>query len=256
MFQEKRKKNLLEILNMYIRIAVIFVIIEQFRLQNYQSAILAVITLVFFMLPRMIEKKIHIEIPDIIESMILISIYASVILGEISYYYVLFSPWDTILHLLNGFITAAIGYSFIDFINHGRKFTMVFSPAFTMLYIICFAATAGVLWEIFEFSGDSLFGKDMQKDVYINQINSILLNPEELNEPVKITFDSVVINGNEWQDYVDIGLIDTMKDMILNIIGAIVFAVYLYFRIKKTGGNNLEEFLVQFQQKNKKTKKP
>lgn len=254
MLQEKRKKDRLKILNMLLRIAVVFVIIEQFRLQNYSSAVLAIITLIMFLIPSFIERKLLFEIPDIIESMLLVSIFASVILGEISFYYVLIPHFDSILHVLNGFSTAAIGYSFINYINHGRKLTMILSPSFTILYIICFAVTAGVMWEFFEFFGDSVFGKDMQKDVYINQINSILLNPEELNEPARISIDSVVINGVKWQAYVDIGLIDTMKDMLLNFGGAVVFVVYAYFRVKKGGTNNLEEFLLQDRQKNEKTK--
>jgi hypothetical protein len=243
--------KIFKILNLFLRLAVILVIIEQFRLQNYESAILAVITLIVFIFPVFLKKKI--EIPDIIESMLLIAIYASVILGEIKLYYVIIPHWDSIVHILDGFILAAIGYSLINFINKGHKLSMILSPAFTVLYIICFAVTMGVIWELFEYFGDSVFGKDMQKDVYINQINSILLNQDNMNIPAKISIDSVVINGKEWQSYVDIGLIDTMKDMLLNLVGAVFFAVYSYFRIKRSGANVLEDLLLEKNEKNKKT---
>ena len=253
MLQEKKKKTLLKILYLLVRSAVVIVIIEQFRLQNYSSALLAAFTFLVFIIPSFIERRMHVRIPDYIESMLLISIFASVILGEIGSFYILFPHWDNILHVLNGFMAGAIGYSLIDIANRKKGITEVISPAFTMLFIICFAIALGDLWEFCEFMGDSFFGKDMQKDVYIDQINSILLNPENVNVPVRISIDSVVVNGEKWPGYVDIGLIDTMKDMLLNISGAVVFAVYFIIRIKKKGKNEQQKYLLHKDEKMKKS---
>lgn len=250
----RRKKLWLKVLYLFLRIAVILIMIEQFRLQNYESAVLCILTLLLFLIPGFIERKIHIEIPDTIESIALISIYAGIILGEIRAYYVLFEHWDSILHALNGFLTAVIGFSLVDLMNGGRKVSLVFSPAFMALFIVCFATTVGVIWEFFEFGADSLFGKDMQKDTYISQMYTILLNPEGKNVPVHVPLDSVVINGQQWKGYIDIGIIDTMKDMLLNALGAIVFAVYACLQVKMGRRENLKEFVLRLQQKEKEEK--
>ena len=107
--------------------------------------------------------------------------------------------------------------------------------------------TIGVIWEFFEFSMDMFFGLDMQKDTVVNSIHSVLLNPTGSNRPVSITgITETVVNGIELgiDGYLDIGLIDTMKDMFVNLIGATVFSIIGFFYVKGRGsGKFVKRFM-------------
>ena len=72
----------------------------------------------------------------------------------------------------------------------------------------------------------------MQKDTVIHSIHSVLLDPTRTNKVVTIpNIRDVVINGQSLGvgGYVDIGIIDTMKDLFVNFIGAVVFSVTGFF---------------------------
>ena len=170
---------------------------------------------------------------------ILIFIFSAEILGEINAFYVKIPIWDSILHTTNGFLMAAIGFALIDLFNRSEKFSIKMSPYFVAFFAFCFSMTVGVLWEFFEFSMDQFFGLDMQKDWIVTAINSVKLNPTGANVPIHVDVQSVVINGEQWNlgGYLDIGLIDTMKDLIVNFIGAVVFSVIgiLYLKNRERG---------------------
>lgn len=237
-----------------LRISVILVIFDQLNNKNYENIFLCVLTLFLFLVPSFIEKRIHIDIPDTLETIILLFIFSAEILGEIKEYYILFPYWDTILHTINGFLAAAIGFSLIDILNKNDKFAISLSPVFVALVAFCFSMTIGVVWEFFEFSMDHFLGFDMQKDTYITVLHSVLLNPDGKNVPMTVNVDSVVVNGQTWNSYVDIGLIDTMMDLIVNFIGATVFSVIGYFYIKHRGKSKiLGRFILKFKKDESKS---
>ena len=129
------------------------------------------------------------------------------------------------------------------------------SPLFTAIVAFCFSMTIGVVWEFFEFGMDTFFGLDMQKDTIIEAIRSVSLDPAGRNvvsviDPIK----HVAVNGTELGlgGYLDIGLIDTMKDLLVNFIGAVVFSIFGYFYVKNRGKGN---FVSGFVPKRKKKEK-
>lgn len=200
---------------------------------------LGILTLILFMVPQFLDKKLSVTIPVGLETVILIFIFSAEILGEINAFYVKIPIWDSILHTTNGFLMAAIGFALIDLFNRSEKFSIKMSPYFVAFFAFCFSMTVGVLWEFFEFSMDQFFGLDMQKDWIVTAINSVKLNPIGANVPIHVDVQSVVINGEQWNlgGYLDIGLIDTMKDLIVNFIGAVVFSVIgiLYLKNRERG---------------------
>ena len=208
-------------IQMVLTLIVVFSVIRQFFLGNYHNMFLGILTLILFMVPQFLDKKLSVTIPVGLETVILIFIFSAEILGEINAFYVKIPIWDSILHTTNGFLMAAIGFALIDLFNRSKKFSIKMSPYFVAFFAFCFSMTVGVLWEFFEFSMDQFFGLDMQKDWIVTAINS------------------VVINGEQWNlgGYLDIGLIDTMKDLIVNFIGAVVFSVIgiLYLKNRERG---------------------
>lgn len=205
---------------------------------EYENVFVCTLSLVLFLVPTFIERSLKIDFPSTLEIIMLLFIFSAEILGEIHNYYVKVPHWDTVLHTLNGFLFAAIGFSLLDIINRNPKFKFQLSPIYLAIVAFCFSMTIGVLWEFFEFGADFLFNKDMQKDVIVHTINSVTLNPAHQNVPQTIdNITSVVINGKDMGlgGYLDIGLYDTMKDLIVNFIGAIIFSVIGYFYIKGRG---------------------
>ena len=210
---------------------VVLSIIRQFFLGNYHNMFLGVLTLILFMIPKVIEMRLGVSIPAGLEAIILIFIFSAEILGENNAFYVKIPIWDTMLHTTNGFLMAAIGFAMIDIFNRSEKFSIKMSPYFVAFVAFCFSMTVGVLWEFFESSMDWFFQTDMQKDWILPAISSVKLNPNGENVPVKMVIDSVVINGQEWNlgGYLDIGIVDTMKDLMVNFIGAVVFPLWEYY---------------------------
>ena len=234
----KARKNRTKI-QMILTLIVVFSVIRQFFLGNYHNMFLGILTLILFMVPQFLDKKLSVTIPVGLETVILIFIFSAEILGEINAFYVKIPIWDSILHTTNGFLMAAIGFALIDLFNRSEKFSIKMSPYFVAFFAFCFSMTVGVLWEFFEFSMDQFFGLDMQKDWIVTAINSVKLNPTGANVPIHVDVQSVVINGEQWilGGYLDIGLIDTMKDLIVNFIGAVVFSVIgiLYLKNRERG---------------------
>lgn len=234
----KARKNRTKI-QMVLTLIVVFSVIRQFFLGNYHNMFLGILTLILFMVPQFLDKKLSVTIPVGLETVILIFIFSAEILREINAFYVKIPIWDSILHTTNGFLMAAIGFALIDLFNRSEKFSIKMSPYFVAFFAFCFSMTVGVLWEFFEFSMDQFFGLDMQKDWIVTAINSVKLNPTGANVPIHVDVQSVVINGEQWNlgGYLDIGLIDTMKDLIVNFIGAVVFSVIgiLYLKNRERG---------------------
>lgn len=216
-------------------------IVRQFFLGNYHNMFLGILTLLLFMVPKLIEKKLRVEISIGLETVILVFIFCAEILGEINAFYVRIPIWDTILHTTNGFLMAAIGFALIDIFNRSERFSIKMSPFFVAFVAFCFSMTVGVLWEFFEFGMDWFFQTDMQKDWILPAISSVKLNPDGANVPVKVAIESVMINGEEWNlgGYLDVGIVDTMKDLMVNFVGAIVFSIVGVIYLRRRGEGKL-----------------
>ena len=226
-----------------LRTLIIICMIREIMNGNFQNAALCVLSLVLFLLPFFIEKKMKIELPSVLEIIIFCFIFAAEILGEINNFYGTFPYWDTILHTLNGFLCASVDFSLVYLLNENSK-SFHLAPVFVALVAFCFSMTIGVAWEFFEYGMDTLFGLDMQKDEIVDHINTVTFDPEQDNHVVSIPgITHTVLYGQEdvlleMDGYLDIGLHDTMKDMFVNCIGAFVFSVfgYLYMINKKKFG--------------------
>lgn len=221
-----------------LRTLVIVMMVLQIFNQNYENVFLCILTLILLMIPSFIQVNLKIELPTGLEIIILLFVFSAEILGEIQAYYVKLPGWDTMLHTINGFLMAAIGFSLVDILNRNEKIAIRLSPVFVAVVAFCFSMTIGVVWEFFEFGMDMIFGLDMQKDTIINKIGSVMLDPTGGNHPVVIqNIQDVIINGTELGlgGYLDIGLLDTMKDLLVNFIGAVAFSVVGYIYINNRG---------------------
>jgi hypothetical protein len=237
----KRKKSVTAVY-LTLRLMVILVMVAQFFHRNFENVFLCILTLILFLLPTIFERKLKVDLPDTLEIIIMLFIFSAEILGEISAYYTTYRGWDTMLHTLNGFLCAAIGFSLVDMLNREERFSLQLSPAFMSVVAFCFSMTIGILWEFFECGMDLFFLLDMQKDSVVNQISTVMLDPTGGNTAVVIKdiTDVIVVAGGEeislgLGGFLDIGLLDTMKDLFVNLIGAVVFSFVGYFYVKSRG---------------------
>ena len=217
---------------------VILTLIRCIITQNYESAAICILSLLLFLMPAVLQKQMKIEFPAVFQAIIFGFIYAAEILGEVNHYYVIIPGWDTMLHTMNGFLCAAIGFSLIYLLNRGSKHFNL-SPFYLTLVAFCFSMTVGVIWEFFEFAMDQLFYVDMQKDFVVQTIGSVTLDPNDSGMPFVINnITDTVINTADGQSYtvpggyLDIGIIDTMKDLLVNLVGAVAFSIIGYTTLK------------------------
>lgn len=224
-----------------LRAMVLAVIIRCAVQGRWESVFVGILALVLLLIPPFVEKRLKVELPTTLEILIYCFVFCAEILGEIECYYVRYPLWDTMLHTVNGFMFAAVGFCMVDLLNRSTRFRFQLSPAFLGVVAFCFSMTIGVLWEFFEFFADMLVHTDMQKDFLVNRISSVTLDPTMQNRAVQVTDivrttietasgEQVVLDG-----YLDIGLIDTMKDLFVNFIGATVFSCIGYFYVKHRG---------------------
>lgn len=221
-----------------LRLLVIVALVRQIMRGSYESAFFCVLTLTLLYVPSWIQVKLRIELPPPLEITILCFIYAAEILGEVNAFYERIPNFDTMLHTLNGFLAAAVGFSLVLLLNDDECLTFDLSPLFLALVAFCFSMTIGVLWEFFEFFMDWFFHTDMQRDTVIHVINSAALDATRSNKVITIpNIQDVVVNGTSlgMGGYLDIGLIDTMKDLFVNFLGAVFFSVAGFFYAKSKG---------------------
>lgn len=222
---------------------VIFSLVRSALRGHFESVFLCALTLILLVLPSVLTRRLKIELPTTLEIIILLFIFAAEILGEINSFYIRVPNWDTMLHTLNGFLCAGVGFALVDMLNRSDRFSFKLSPAYLAIVAFCFSMTVGVLWEFFEYFGDSFLGLDMQKDTVLQAIRTVELDPTRSNKviAVKDIADVILVHGDGTQTalslggYLDVGLNDTMKDLIVNFIGATVFSVIGYFYVKEKG---------------------
>ena len=221
-----------------LRLMVIAALIRSLMLHHYEGAATCILVLVLFFLPSFLEDKLKLRIPALFEGIIYCFIFAAEILGELDHFYTQIPIWDTMLHTLNGFLFAAVGFSTVDLLNRTNK-NFSLTPLYLTMVAFCFSMTIGVLWEFFECGADLFLGQDMQKDFIIGNFQSVTLDPTHSQQVIAVedvtstliqtgSGDSFLVEGG----YLDIGILDTMKDLFVNFIGALVFCSFGFAYLK------------------------
>ena len=247
-YREGNRKTFTVLIILYIM--VILTAIRCIVTKNYESLATCVLVLLLFFVPALIEDRMDLTIPPLFQAIIFIFIFAAEILGEVDHYYVKIHGWDTMLHTINGFLFAAVGFSLVYLLNRGTK-DFNLSPFYMALVAFCFSMTIGVIWEFFECAMDQFFNMDMQKDFVINNINSVSLDPENSGEVIHVkdivstvvttsSGETVTIEGG----YLDVGILDTMKDLLVNLIGAVVFSTIGYLALKNERTSKVADSLM------------
>ena len=167
-----------------------------YTLMLFQCAVAVII----IFLPSLFEHQFKIEIPNYMQIVFMLFLYSAVYLGEVREFYYRVPHWDSILHAISGAALTALGFSLVDIFNTNKRIRMELSPLLETLFAFCFSVTLGALWEIYEFTFDGILGMNMQK--FMMENGTPLVGREALS--------------------------DTMKDIIINTVGALVVCVIGY----------------------------
>lgn len=226
------------IVYLILRLLVVIIMIRSIVIGNYEGAITCLLVLALFFIPAILEDALKIRVPALFEGIIYCFIFAAEILGELGHFYTHIPIWDTMLHTLNGFLFAAVGFSTVDLLNRTSKHINL-SPLYLTMVAFCFSMTIGVLWEFFECGADIFLGQDMQKDFVVDHFQSVTLDPNHNQEVIHVDdITGTVIQTASGETftidngYLDIGILDTMKDLLVNFIGAIVFCSFGFAFLK------------------------
>jgi len=179
---------------------------------------LIIITAIVIIIPWRIEVSYKIDIPDILEFILLVMLFIAVVLGFLHDYYVDVQGFDKLTHTLSGVTIALLSFQTIVFLNRYEKVSLTMGPGVTSIFSFTFAMTLLVIWEFYEFLVDTIMyninnntGSNMQRYQWVN---------DSLSFP---------------QDY---GLYDTMIDLFVGAFGAFLVALVGYFIIRKQKANN------------------
>mgnify|MGYP001209328769 FL=1 len=164
--------------------------------------------IVMMLLPGIISKKFSIQIPSQMYITFVVFLYCAIYLGEVRSFYYQFRHWDTILHAVSGVMLGALGFSFVLLLNDTEKVPVNISPLFVSLFAFCFSIMLGVMWEFYEFTFDGLLGLNMQK--FALEDGTMLVGRQALE--------------------------DTIKDLFVDTIGALIISVIGYISIKYKKG--------------------
>lgn len=246
MRRKRAEQPVVFVLHFVLRALVLVTLVRSAFLGHYEHMMLCVLTLVLLLVPSLIEHTLDIELPDLLESIILLFIFAAEILGEIDAFYIRIPFWDTILHTTWGFLCAGIGFALFDILNRSDSSKIKLTPLYMAVSAAAFSMCIGACWEIFEYLADSFIGVDMQKDTLVQTINTVWLDPTNSNVtiPVRdiVSTQITLASGEVIQipgGYLDIGIHDSMADLIVNLIGALVFAVIGFAYVKTRDSNSL-----------------
>ncbi len=185
--------------------------ISMFWQGQYQTVVEILVILVITLLPVFLGKRFDVKIPHSFETLAVVFVFMSLFLGEIYSYYTIYWWWDIVLHSGSAFLLGIIGFLLVYVLNETNGVDLDLNPNFIALFAFMFAVGIGVLWEIIEFAADQLFGMNMQKS----------------------------------------GLVDTMWDLIVDVIGALIISALGWGFLKTRETDSfLERWIDEFIEKN------
>lgn len=240
-------------------ITVVLTIISMFKeieSKNIKNVIVCFLSLFLLSVPFIVDKFKKVKFPPVLKITFILFVFSTIVLGEVNDFYELIPIWDDILHIVQGFFIASIGFSLMYMLFKKKvesndrdknknsdknkkinKDRIRFEKGLIVLFSFCLSISVGVVWEVGEYITDCNMNVDMQKDKYINEFNSILLNPKKDNEVMvvdKIGYTTIYDEYGKrivtFNGYLDVGLHDTMDDLIDTLVGSLLFGVigYLY----------------------------
>jgi uncharacterized membrane protein YjdF len=203
----KQPNKMYLVFSMALRITVLIALVGALLGGKWMVAFTCVMALVLTFLPAIASRNMKIFLPVEFELTVVIFIYLTVFLGEVHNYYTRFWWWDLLLHGCSGIVLGFVGFLILFVLYEEGKVKA--RPGTIAFFSVCFALAMGTMWEIFEYTMDTMFGFNMQRS----------------------------------------GLVDTMSDLIVDLIGALVTSAFGYLYLKGEKSRLFENSIKKFVEK-------
>lgn len=199
-------------------------IISLLRSGDTERLLLAFGTLLFVLIPGILERLLRCRINLVVYLLGVLYAMGSM-MGHCWKFYYTIPCWDKLLHLCGGVMFVILGIYLFERLSCGKA-----NHVSAVIFALCFSLAISVLWEFVEYGADIFLGMDMQDDTVVNHITSYMLGTEKGVTGSIEDIRSVVINGSALpvNGYIDIGLHDTMLDMLMESVGALVTCILLF----------------------------
>ena len=231
-----KKEKIYMIIKVILIIFVFISLIRSIIIKNFTMSLVSLISLIIFCLPYLFGKILHVKFPIFLNLIICVFAFLSQILGDVYDFYLLIPWWDDFLHFTSGIMIIEIAYFFINIIGQNNN-KIYLTPLYKVAISFFFTISILTFWECFEFSCDKFLGTDTQKDTIVNKINSSEFTKNNKDANRTIEMNSIIINNNDWIEnyggYIDIGLNDTMYDLLNGIAGTTIYSFVRYKFLKK-----------------------
>lgn len=248
---KKWSKWLVDSIYIVVALVTVVILLHELVTEDFYHCFLCVATLVVFALPWVVEKVLRVKVGTGLKLGLWWIMFGAEVLGEMYNFYGKIPFWDTLLHTSSGFLAAGLGLSIAMGLSGGKE---KLAPVLGVLFAVMFSVTTSVVWEFCEFTTDQTVLTDGQKDRIVPNVSSVKLNPEKVNKPLIIKgVKRTVLYGGAGEElyaieggYLDVGIIDTMKDMFVNLVGAVVFAWGAWGYLEgERRRKSIGEFLIQ-----------
>jgi hypothetical protein len=176
---------------------------------QYEVAFTALWTLALTMIPFLLPGLMGVQLPEGFTVAIALFLCGTIFLGEMAGFYDRYWWWDIMLHGGSAIGLGLAGVILMLILIKGDRLSA--APLAVSLFAFSFAVAMGVLWEIYEFAMDEIFGMNMQKS----------------------------------------GLVDTMWDLIVDCIGAAAGAAAGYVYLTREDAGGLVKLIRDFVRKNR-----
>jgi len=190
----------------------IFVVVDQ----QWLNALLVLAIIILVLGPTVLGHRLPVVIPAEFQVLAVAFVFAALFLGEVRSYYDRIWWWDIALHTSSGLLLGLMGFLLVYILNENERADVHMRPRFVAFFAFLFAVAVGATWEIFEFSMDQLFGTNMQKSMF----------------------------GD------DSGLTDTMWDLIVDSVGALVISCFGWWYMHRKVRSFIEIWIRKFIDRN------
>ncbi len=187
------------------------------------------LSLLLTFLPHFIQRTYKVRLPGEIQLIIVGFIYAALFLGMAREWYARFWWWDSLMHGFSGVALGFAGFLILYVLYKSGKLQA--SPFLIVLFAFCFAVALGAVWEIFEFGVDTFFGDNMQRARF--SIEKTAEYEDGSRYRLQCLTTDYSFENVEEEEVTRVAIYDTMWDMILNSIGALIASVSGYIYLKK-----------------------
>jgi len=244
---------LMKLVYIIVLVSTVISLIREFN-NDIKNVILCLVSILLYFVP-LVSRRIRKVVPNALRIVLVLFVFSTIVLGEVNNFYELIPIWDDIIHIVQGFFVAWIGFLLgllifnkcvyngdnIDKDKNVDRISTKYVKIFIILFSLLLSFGVGTVWEIVEYTVDCNVNVDMQKDNYVYKFSSVLLNSAKDNEVMIIDdigyttiYDKMGDKIITFNGYLDIGNKDTMSDLIDTLVGSIIFCVIgsLYFNNK------------------------